>query len=174
MKPFRCKLEACAKQEFSSTACLLRHEREAHGMHGHGERPHLCYYSGCDRGVQGNGFPRRYNLFDHMKRVHDHKEDAVDSTGSPILGGETQKRIKGAKRKPSSPLIPGPAVQRQKTMSVPDQLPRSVITSPEAYYLSSGHFLQTGYAAEPYYESSQKQRMPYAHWAFHGVSQPVD
>ncbi|KAF2214721.1 hypothetical protein CERZMDRAFT_23665, partial [Cercospora zeae-maydis SCOH1-5] len=75
LKPFRCKVESCSKQEFSSTACLLRHEREAHGMHGHGERPHLCFYPGCERGIPGNGFPRRYNLFDHMKRVHDHKEE---------------------------------------------------------------------------------------------------
>lgn len=40
-------------------------------MHGHGSKPHLCSYSDCDRSIPGNGFPRRYNLFDHMKRVHD-------------------------------------------------------------------------------------------------------
>ena len=62
---------------FSSTACLLRHEREAHGMHGHGARPHLCYYQDCERAVPGHGFPRRYNLFDHMKRVHGHNGDST-------------------------------------------------------------------------------------------------
>jgi hypothetical protein len=40
-------------------------------MHGHGSRPHLCHFTDCERSVPGNGFPRRYNLFDHMKRVHD-------------------------------------------------------------------------------------------------------
>ena len=41
-------------------------------MHGHGSRPHLCHFTDCERSVPGNGFPRRYNLFDHMKRVHDY------------------------------------------------------------------------------------------------------
>ncbi|KAF2122796.1 hypothetical protein BDV96DRAFT_608666 [Lophiotrema nucula] len=72
LKPFRCNKKACVGVQFSSTACLLRHEREAHGMHGHGSRPHLCHFTDCERSVPGNGFPRRYNLFDHMKRVHDY------------------------------------------------------------------------------------------------------
>ncbi|KAF1983957.1 hypothetical protein K402DRAFT_297776, partial [Aulographum hederae CBS 113979] len=72
LKPFRCKNTACIELQFSSTACLLRHEREAHGMHGHGSRPHLCTYADCERSIPGHGFPRRYNLYDHMKRVHDY------------------------------------------------------------------------------------------------------
>ncbi|KAK0959666.1 hypothetical protein LTR91_020740, partial [Friedmanniomyces endolithicus] len=113
LKPFRCKLDACSKQEFSSTACLLRHEREAHGMHGHGDRPHLCYYDGCERGISGNGFPRRYNLFDHMKRVHDHKEEPESVTGSPVLGStsQSQRRITGRKRKASGPIAGEPVLQ---------------------------------------------------------------
>jgi hypothetical protein len=39
-------------------------------MHGHGEKPFLCTFEGCERGVLGNGFPRHWNLCDHMKRVH--------------------------------------------------------------------------------------------------------
>ncbi|KAF2858412.1 hypothetical protein K470DRAFT_207402, partial [Piedraia hortae CBS 480.64] len=72
IKPFRCRAETCANAVFSSTACLLRHEREAHAMHGYGANPHLCFYPGCERQIRG--FPRRYNLFDHMKRVHQHVE----------------------------------------------------------------------------------------------------
>lgn len=41
-------------------------------MHGHGLKPHLCTYADCERSLPGYGFPRRYNLFDHMKRVHDY------------------------------------------------------------------------------------------------------
>ncbi|KAF2838401.1 hypothetical protein M501DRAFT_910369, partial [Patellaria atrata CBS 101060] len=79
LKPFRCKVTDCVDVQFSSTACLLRHEREAHGMHGHGSKPHLCLYADCDRAIQGNGFPRRYNLFDHMKRVHDYNGPTTPS-----------------------------------------------------------------------------------------------
>lgn len=139
-------------------------------MHGHGDRPHLCYYPGCERGVQGNGFPRRYNLFDHMKRVHDHKEDAVDATGSPILGGETQKKIKGAKRKPSSPLISEAAVQRQKTMAPPQHKCQGVPLSPEAYYIPHGQF---PYGGGPPYWPEQKQKM-YSPWAANGMCQPAE
>src|SRR5690606_17283783 len=32
LRPYRCKVESCAEARFSSTACLLRHEREAHRM----------------------------------------------------------------------------------------------------------------------------------------------
>ncbi|RFU34599.1 hypothetical protein B7463_g1735, partial [Scytalidium lignicola] len=70
LKPYRCKMSTCENLSFSSTACLLRHEREAHAMHGHGDKPYLCTYEGCERGQAGNGFPRHWNLRDHMKRVH--------------------------------------------------------------------------------------------------------
>lgn len=39
-------------------------------MHGHWENPFLCSFEGCERGAPGNGFPRHWNLCDHMKRVH--------------------------------------------------------------------------------------------------------
>ncbi|CAK7270894.1 hypothetical protein SEPCBS57363_004336 [Sporothrix epigloea] len=70
LKPYRCKNIACENARFSSTACLLRHEREAHAMHGHGDKPYLCPHAGCDRGLPGFGFPRQWNLKDHMRRVH--------------------------------------------------------------------------------------------------------
>lgn len=47
-------------------------------MHGHGDKPYLCTHEGCDRAVSGNGFPRHWNLMDHMKRVHnDHGKPAT-------------------------------------------------------------------------------------------------
>lgn len=121
LKPFRCKIEACSKQEFSSTACLLRHEREAHGMHGHGDRPHLCYYPGCERGIVGNGFPRRYNLFDHMKRVHDHKEDPAMPTHT---GPDSQgpRKAGGRKRKAPSSVSSEPPARRTKVQQPTPEL----------------------------------------------------
>ncbi|KAJ5668586.1 uncharacterized protein N7477_007156 [Penicillium maclennaniae] len=59
LKPYRCKVPTCleAQLRFSSNACLFRHEREAHGLHGHGDNPHLCLWEGCDRSIPGFGFP---------------------------------------------------------------------------------------------------------------------
>ncbi|KAI5465520.1 hypothetical protein BGZ63DRAFT_348081 [Mariannaea sp. PMI_226] len=94
LKPYRCKAEACEGARFSSTACLLRHEREAHGLHGHGEKPFLCVYDGCERAVPGNGFPRQWNLRDHMKRVHNDHGSAGNSPPSSATNN-----AKGRKRK---------------------------------------------------------------------------
>ncbi|TWU75775.1 hypothetical protein ED733_003212 [Metarhizium rileyi] len=96
LKPYRCKAESCEGARFSSTACLLRHEREAHGLHGHGDKPFLCIYEGCERAVPGNGFPRQWNLRDHMKRVHNDHGSAGGSPPAPANGQST----KGRKRKP--------------------------------------------------------------------------
>ncbi|KAF4626101.1 hypothetical protein G7Y89_g12059 [Cudoniella acicularis] len=101
LKPYRCKVLACENLHFSSTACLLRHEREAHAMHGHGDKPFLCTYDGCERGVPGNGFPRHWNLRDHMKRVHNDPGQAKsNASGSPPSSGNAQ----GKKRKADEKL----------------------------------------------------------------------
>lgn len=91
LKPYRCKVHACENARFSSTACLLRHEREAHAMHGHGEKPFLCRFDGCDRGIPGNGFPRHWNLRDHMKRVHNLSPSPTSGKSQPTRGGRKRK-----------------------------------------------------------------------------------
>ncbi|KAJ5023531.1 hypothetical protein J3E72DRAFT_387308 [Bipolaris maydis] len=100
LKPFRCNKKTCVGVQFSSTACLLRHEREAHGMHGHGARPHLCHFRDCERAVPGHGFPRRYNLFDHMKRVHQY--DGPTTEPSPPVQGQATRKSSSRKRKASA------------------------------------------------------------------------
>ena len=101
LKPYKCKVSACKDLQFSSTACLLRHEREAHGLHGHGDKPFLCTYESCERGVPGNGFPRHWNLRDHMKRVHNDPGQAQtksNASASPPPPGS----VKSKKRKVDS------------------------------------------------------------------------
>lgn len=69
-------------------------------MHGHGDRPHLCYYPECDRSRIGHGFPRRYNAFDHMKRVHGWKGDQSNPSSSPKEGvAPGLRKVVGRKRK---------------------------------------------------------------------------
>nr|XP_036575332.1 C2H2 transcription factor [Colletotrichum truncatum]KAF6781890.1 C2H2 transcription factor [Colletotrichum truncatum] len=104
LKPYRCKIESCENARFSSTACLLRHEREAHAMHGHGDKPFLCSYDGCDRAMPGNGFPRQWNLKDHMRRVHNDN----GAPGSPTNASSGQQSSKGRKRKDAPKAGPAP------------------------------------------------------------------
>ncbi|KAI9835033.1 MAG: hypothetical protein M1819_002585 [Sarea resinae] len=108
LRPYRCKIATCVEARFSSTACLLRHEREAHGMHGHGAKPHLCPYENCERSILGNGFPRRWNLYDHMKRVHDYKgpPSSADSTSpGPSVPATVPELRHSRTRKRKSPGV---------------------------------------------------------------------
>lgn len=38
LKPYRCNLGECVDTQFSSTGCLLRHEKEVHKLHQHGAK----------------------------------------------------------------------------------------------------------------------------------------
>ncbi|KAM5458591.1 hypothetical protein McanCB49686_002191 [Microsporum canis] len=101
LKPYRCKVPQCVDAHFSSNACLFRHEREAHGMHGHGENPHLCHFPACERSIPGNGFPRRWNLHDHMRRVHDYtsSDKASSPEGSPVTGNSGKKKESAVRKR---------------------------------------------------------------------------
>ncbi|KAK2737955.1 hypothetical protein FQN57_007309 [Myotisia sp. PD_48] len=101
LKPYRCKIAQCVDAHFSSNACLFRHEREAHGMHGHGDNPHLCHFPSCERSLPGNGFPRRWNLHDHMKRVHDYtsSEKASSPERSPVTVQPGKKKTPAVRKR---------------------------------------------------------------------------
>ncbi|KAH7328596.1 hypothetical protein B0I35DRAFT_473282 [Stachybotrys elegans] len=125
LKPYRCKDRQCEGARFSSTACLLRHEREAHGLHGHGEKPFLCVYEGCERAVPGNGFPRQWNLRDHMKRVHN---DVGSASGSPPL--TSAQPSKGRKRKTEAPEPQAAPSRKSSVKSVSAPEPKQAAVKP--------------------------------------------
>ncbi|KAK5326057.1 hypothetical protein LTR70_002322 [Exophiala xenobiotica] len=96
LKPYTCKHgvddETCRGLRFSSNACLFRHEREMHGMHNHGINPYLCKFPGCERARHDNGFPRRWNQRDHMKRVHGWEEPDNDNETSAAYADAPRRR----------------------------------------------------------------------------------
>ncbi|KAI9812857.1 MAG: hypothetical protein M1827_004375 [Pycnora praestabilis] len=131
LRPYRCRITTCIESRFSSTACLLRHEREAHGMHGHGAKPHLCTYEDCDRSVPGNGFPRRWNLYDHMKRVHDY-------TGAPSSNGSTSPTPSSTSVQATSPKGQGHRKRKpSKDSGIPSSKKNRSLTSSEIRKASS-------------------------------------
>ncbi|TQV99881.1 C2H2 finger domain-containing protein [Cordyceps javanica] len=113
LKPYKCKVPSCEDARFSSTACRLRHEREAHGLHGHGNKPFLCTHEGCERAQEGNGFPRQWNLRDHMKRVHNDVGDVPAPAPAPSVNP-----AKGRKRKNETQEV---AVSERKAPTKPTQ-----------------------------------------------------
>ncbi|KAL2038179.1 hypothetical protein N7G274_009127 [Stereocaulon virgatum] len=152
LKPYRCKSQGCAQAVFSSTACLLRHEREAHSMHGHGNKPHLCHFQDCERAAEDNGFPRRWNLFDHMKRVHDYdpsnksNSPSPSSSSPPPQDAPRKKRTpspteEGAKKRPrfSSSHIPQPSAPVPTGISQP---PPQLWAGQSWEQVRSGHIAQ--------------------------------
>ena len=80
-------------------------------MHGHGEKPFLCTHLGCDRGVPGNGFPRHWNLRDHMRRVHNDSGAAKSTTSGSTPPPSAPASVvaaptKSKKRKVERPVSP--------------------------------------------------------------------
>ncbi|CAL5867972.1 uncharacterized protein PFLUO_LOCUS2195 [Penicillium psychrofluorescens] len=119
LKPYRCKVDVCldAQLRFSSNACLFRHEREAHGLHGHGDNPNLCLWEGCERSVPGYGFPRRWNLFDHMRRVHDYttSEHPSSPEAPPVTTSIKKQEPAGRKRRVTG-ATPGQTMKRTRSV----------------------------------------------------------
>lgn len=96
---------------------MLRHEREAHGMHGHGEN--LCYFPACERSQPGNGFRRRWNLGDHMKRMHNYTGPAFSAGSSSPTPSSTSSLYHGipSKRRRPSNASQGEGTKRTKPKS---------------------------------------------------------
>lgn len=62
-------------------AARLRHERVVHP--GHDDKPFYCTFPECERSTAGRGFPRRWNLKDHLKRVHSYVDQVSSTINSP-------------------------------------------------------------------------------------------
>jgi hypothetical protein len=138
IRPYRCRImdsPDCRDAKFSSNACLLRHEREAHGDHNHGLNPYLCIFPGCERAKAPNGFPRAWNRRDHMMRVHGY-EDERD-----ISKKRNNTHTQNKRRKATS--VP---MQRSGSSAVSKVQAMSSIAAPIPVYAPTN---RTQYMAQP-------------------------
>lgn len=84
-------------------------------MHGHGDKPYLCTYDGCDRALPGNGFPRNWNLRDHMRRVHNDDGKSLNARSgppSPPGGGHGAKDPSKSRKRRSDPAGKSPSSRK--------------------------------------------------------------
>ena len=141
LRPYKCKYatpgDDCEDTRFSSNACLFRHEREAHGKHNHGLNPYLCEWTDCERSKSGNGFPRRWNQRDHMKRMHNWIEP--DSTPS-----ETRHAVDQSKRR-RGPAAPSSVPMRRSESYARTAVPTNVYSSQGRHVAVSRHSAQAPY-----------------------------
>lgn len=88
-------------------------------MHGHGSKPNLCSFPDCERSLPGNGFPRRYNLYDHMKRVHDYTPSTVTpDEASPTMASAAPPKRPGNRKRRSTAASDEVSEKRQKTIAI--------------------------------------------------------
>ncbi|PGH33563.1 hypothetical protein GX50_03635 [[Emmonsia] crescens] len=104
LKPFQCKVTECDGPCFSSDERLHHHEREVHG-----EAPYLCSVQECERSLPGNGFPRRWNLHDHIIRLHDPEKNAAPAQwSSKNYVGRARKRQRTRNKGDITPTLQNP------------------------------------------------------------------
>ena len=96
-------------------------------MHGHGAKPFLCKFEGCERAHENHGFPRRWNLLDHMKRVHGYsasepsnKSDSPSPSDSSSHNPQKDPATGQRKKRTPSPAENSVAKRVKLTTSRPD------------------------------------------------------
>ena len=94
-RPYTCEEEGCENRGFTYSGGLHRHQREVHNQHGGPKARCMCPYQDCKRST-GQGFSRRENLLEHIRRVHRDvsTENARSQVEEPsiVQAGESRKR----------------------------------------------------------------------------------
>ncbi|KAI9767762.1 MAG: hypothetical protein M1840_005443 [Geoglossum simile] len=100
-RPYPCSEPGCEKlQGFTYPGGLLRHEREVHKKHGGPKEELYCPHSTCKRS-SGQGFTRRENYNEHLRRVHKEGDEKRDDSPEGDDNSEPQIEV-GRKRKRKS------------------------------------------------------------------------
>lgn len=121
-------------------------------MHGHGDKPFSCPYKGCERSEPGNGFPRKWNLADHKRRVHDREGQSSNNNVAPAVSNGTLDAQAATKRKAAVTKRPK---QRRNSKSATACKPTTA-SSKSASLASeheAGYHVFSGPASQPLPES---------------------
>ncbi|KAI9804241.1 MAG: hypothetical protein M1833_007048 [Piccolia ochrophora] len=97
-RPYKCDRAGCDAPAFGDAGGLFRHQREVHKTRD-GDRPiteYMCPELRCER--HKRGFPRRWNLMEHQRRVHGLEKGTVSSPTA-----NERRIIKQVKRSDSQP-----------------------------------------------------------------------
>jgi hypothetical protein len=169
LKPYQCRHADCRELKFSSNACLFRHEREAHGMHAYGKNPHRCHFTGCERAIEG--FPRRWNLYDHMRRVHKYDASQFMDSNEDYSDYEVPSKRKGSGA-PSSTQMKRTSSSQAKARATSASYSRDDQgTSVRGYQSRQAHAQRTHQVQN--YNLVNQQAMNIADRSIHGYPQPL-
>jgi hypothetical protein len=85
-------------------------------MHNHLHNPYFCDYPDCERAKAPNGFPRKWNQRDHMKRVHGwlHPSEESERGRRRIAPPSVPMRRSGSEK--SRPRPPQPYSKDSRTV----------------------------------------------------------
>ena len=110
-RPYVCTLPGCEKiQGFTYSGGLSRHQREVHRQHGGPKASYMCPHKDCKRST-GNGFSRKENLQEHLRRVHRQVTDI-----------EAERQL--ANEKPVTPTVQ--PRRRRRRVDIDDDEPEPV------------------------------------------------
>jgi hypothetical protein len=85
-RPYVCREPGCEKiRGFTYSGGLLRHQREVHNQHGGPKAPRFCPHQDCKRST-GQGFSRKENLNEHLRRVH--RGAGIEDSTPPVPKSE--------------------------------------------------------------------------------------
>lgn len=124
-------------------------------MHGH--QAYNCTYKGCERSQDGKGFPRAWNLKDHMRRVHN------DHGNGSVQGQVEESQTKGRRKSKGSTTS-----SRKSSKSMPvadssamDRMNQDCIEWDDHYTSLQGVVQQLGKPTDPESRRQLKKAQKY-------------
>lgn len=124
-------------------------------MHGH--QAYNCTYKGCERSQEGKGFPRAWNLKDHMRRVHN------DHGNGPSQGQAEEPQPKSRRKSKASSTS-----SRKSSKSMPvadtsaaDRMNQDYVAWDDYYQSLQGVVQQLGKPTDPESRRQLKRAQKY-------------